>query len=183
MIKWIENLDIAGLLIILVGVLIIASYSVGWNQGKETGFSFQSWSKGYVDGYEDAEINSKPPLYKGSNSYLLEKDEPYKSYWLKNISSDLVNQRGFEIDHLSCWANSCDTTNSGAVCLMCDYNLMLEPKINRLNIDRENAEILPTTWEGICFGKSWTDYHRQVDYDCDGIMDGNQYLIFGGYTT
>ncbi len=46
--NWKENLDVTGLLILLVGVLIIASYSAGWNTGKvfeesENEISFQEY--------------------------------------------------------------------------------------------------------------------------------------------
>lgn len=56
-------------------------------------------------------------------SYLLEKTPPREVYRLKSLSSSLVSKRGHIIDGLSCRANSCDSSNSGAVCLQCDYNV------------------------------------------------------------
>lgn len=104
----------------------------GLEAPEDTCVSDGAASRIYAHGFSDAELKFKQPLYNGSNSYLLEKDEPYKSYKLKNLSSDLFAKRTINgtdqllIDELLCSANSCDKLNNGAVCLQCDYSVVTD---------------------------------------------------------
>jgi hypothetical protein len=103
-----------------------------WKESEDTDISDGAAQRIYDHGYSDAEIKFKQPLYKGSNSYLLEKDEPHQSYTLKNLSPNLFAKgtiSGIDqplIDELLCRANSCDKTNNGAICLQCDYSIVAD---------------------------------------------------------
>lgn len=122
-------------LVFMVGVIVGSGFVLATGTSESKIVSFESWPQGYADAYNDADLKFKQPLYNGSNSYLLEKDEPYKSYKLKNLSSDLFAKRtnGIDqllIDELLCSANSCDTLNAGSICLQCDYSVVADREEN-----------------------------------------------------
>ena len=106
-----------------------------WQEG------YDNYSQGFEEGYSVAESKLRP-LYKGSNSFLLEKEEPFKTYNLKNNSIDLVNKNGFVIDSLSCHADSCDGLNAGGVCLMCDYNLLANSTVDEKQKKKKRGRFL-----------------------------------------